>query len=125
LQTVTVRSILTAVFYMNIGQPVPPLAHFSSFTCSRWECLGKTSTDLYRSHVLPLSQSTALERWRKTKQWPNQWPGLILSSSITRLLSEGALFHWCRPSNTITSANHQSHMDGLKVFPGCTSVHPT
>jgi len=33
---------------------------------------------------------------------PNQWPGLILSSSTTELLMEGALLPLCRVSDAST-----------------------
>ena len=70
---------------MNLGQPVP---QFSSSTRSIIEHLKKYFT----GQMLFLSSDSVKALKAAQSIDPNQWPGLILSSSTTELRMEGALF---------------------------------
>ena len=67
----------------------------SSPTCSGSEPLEICERAFYGPDDLPAIVK-ALMGTQSTN--PNQWPGLIFSSSITGLLTEGALLHLCQLS---------------------------
>jgi len=80
----------TDIFHVNLGQTVPHSVPYS--TCSRTESLEISSTGYSQAwcpFCRPPNIVKALKKTQSTE--PNQRPGLILSSSITRLLTQVAL----------------------------------
>ena len=73
-----------------------------------------TPTNDLASSFLLAPESTFAGKWHEflrtgcpscqanSKHDPNQWPGLIFSTSTTRLLKKGALLSLCKPSGTST-----------------------
>jgi len=68
--------------------------------------------DFYRPYVLPVTQVKAVKETQSTE--PNQWPGLILSSSTTRLLTERALLTLHRFSNASSSWRQLNEQPGIQ-----------
>ena len=70
---------------------LPINSHFSSFTCSgtlvEW--------GFYRLDNFHISGSLAQKHCTLSTN-PNQWPGIIISSSIAKFLTEGTLVTLCR-----------------------------
>jgi len=75
---------------MNPGQPVPPQVFLPS--CSRREPLGVSETDFLQVGRPFYHQIISVKALKGAQSInPNQWPGLILSSSTARLMMEWVL----------------------------------
>jgi len=90
----------TAILQTNLGWSVP--TWFSSSTSSRKEPLRISGTGL---SCHPTNSVKALKETQSSDL--NQWSGLVLSSSTTRLLKEEVLLPLRRLSDASTLQTHQ------------------
>jgi len=90
----TIYNCLTAIFPgepdSTTSGPSPPVPEQNL-----WELNQLIEQDFYQLDIFPATK--AMKGTQSTG--PNQWPGLILSSSTIELLTEGALLLLCRLSD--------------------------
>ena len=83
---VTINSIFSAVFQLNLGYPVPLQFYFR--ICSRAECLGLSGTGCYRPDALPVTEPTVLKQWSEVRALtqPREINQPLTSTFLQRLL---------------------------------------
>ena len=127
--TTTIISILTTIFYVNLGWP-GSLPQFSSSTCFETEPLRThgTSSSQTGCPSCHATNSVSLKAPKKTQSTgPNQWPGLILSSSTNSWEERCSPYissSMALPSKLYSvkkNVNDHSHTSINEVFPTPTA----